>query len=103
VKSKFLCEECGKPVSFDAEICPWCHRKFSAVRCPRCGLVDQPVRFLDGCPSCGYLKTREPGKARIVRRKKKKKYAVPIIVYRIAGLFIFILIVVLIFLYVRSL
>ncbi|MDR3312221.1 MAG: hypothetical protein LBS64_03715 [Spirochaetaceae bacterium] len=53
-KVKFFCEDCGTPVSPEADRCPVCGKIFAGVRCPQCGnTADQGV-FAQGCPVCGY-------------------------------------------------
>lgn len=49
------CASCGKPLTLDANFCPFCGQKqISKVACPQCGRV-----FKDGeifCPGCGNRK-----------------------------------------------
>lgn len=51
----FYCENCGKPVPLDAEECPHCGSRFTAVQCPQCSFVGAARLFSAGCPQCGYL------------------------------------------------
>ncbi len=51
----FFCENCGKPVPLDAEECPHCHSRFTAVQCPKCSFIGEGKLFASGCPRCGYL------------------------------------------------
>ena len=39
-----------------AESCPSCGRHFDAVKCPQCSFTGKPDAFVNGCPSCGYLR-----------------------------------------------
>ena len=55
MKVRFLCEECGKEVPFNVEVCPSCGRQFKAVKCPICELEGSPDLFSEGCPACGYM------------------------------------------------
>ncbi len=55
MKVRFYCENCGKEVPFNAEICPYCGKVFDAVKCPICGYEGSPSEFSGGCPKCGYL------------------------------------------------
>lgn len=54
-KAKFYCETCGREVPADVDSCPYCGMPFYAVKCPRCGYTGKAVKFVEGCPSCGYL------------------------------------------------
>jgi len=58
---KFYCENCKKEVSSRDKICPHCGRFFSDVRCPRCNFVGKAGEFLNGCPTCGYLRSSNGG------------------------------------------
>ena len=51
----FYCENCRKTVPLEAELCPHCGRRFTAVQCPQCSYVGKAYLFSDGCPQCGYL------------------------------------------------
>ncbi len=51
----FYCESCSRPVPLDAEICPHCGSRFTAVQCPKCSFVGEAPQFATGCPQCGYL------------------------------------------------
>ena len=51
----FFCENCAKPVPLDAEECPHCHSRFTAVQCPECSFVGEARLFSSGCPQCGFL------------------------------------------------
>ena len=53
--ARFFCESCGRAVSFNAEMCPYCGKSFDAVKCPVCNYTGLPGEFLRGCPKCGYL------------------------------------------------
>ncbi len=55
VKTRFYCENCGREVPFNAEVCPYCGKVFDAVKCPICGYEGSPEEFTSGCPKCGYL------------------------------------------------
>ena len=55
MRTRFLCENCGKDVPYNAEVCSFCGRIFSAVKCPVCKRTGRPEIFKNGCPSCGYL------------------------------------------------
>jgi hypothetical protein len=59
VKTRFLCESCGKEVPFNVEICPSCGKHFKAVKCPVCELEGSPELFAQGCPSCGYMSSSQ--------------------------------------------
>ena len=58
---RFYCESCGKQVPADVDSCPHCGMPFYAVRCPRCGYTDNAMKFVGGCPSCGYLGAASEG------------------------------------------
>lgn len=53
-KPHYFCDFCGKEVSGQARLCPYCGRFFTSVRCPRCGFTANASKFKFGCPSCGY-------------------------------------------------
>lgn len=53
--ARFFCENCGRPVPFNAEMCSNCGKHFDAVKCPVCKYTGLPGEFLSGCPQCGYL------------------------------------------------
>jgi ribosomal protein L37E len=53
-KPHFFCDFCGKEVSGDAKVCPFCGSFFTSVRCPRCGFTAFANKFKFGCPECGY-------------------------------------------------
>jgi hypothetical protein len=61
VQTRFYCENCGKDVPFNAEICPTCGKAFSAVKCPVCLFEGKPGAFLQGCPKCGYMSPQIDG------------------------------------------
>lgn len=107
MKAKFICEGCNRFVDYDADVCKYCGKKFIAVRCPKCGLVDNPEIFLSRCPSCGYESTIKIGeikrKSYDNKKKKRKKSYIPLWVYKASGVLIFLLIVILIFFYLNSL
>jgi hypothetical protein len=54
-QATFFCENCGKPVPLDAEECPHCGSRFTAVHCPKCSFVGKATLFTAGCPRCGFL------------------------------------------------
>lgn len=54
-QAAFYCENCGKPVPLDAEACPHCQSRFTAVQCPQCSFIGAARLFSAGCPQCGYL------------------------------------------------
>lgn len=62
---------------FNAEVCPYCGRLFSGVKCPICGFEEKPALFTEGCPQCGYmsvnLKDLEQGKG--VKEKLSGKHS----------------------------
>ena len=105
MKAKFVCEGCNKLVAYNAEVCKYCGKKFIAVRCPKCGLIDNPEIFLSRCPSCGYESTIKIGriKRKSYNKKKNKKRYIPLWIYKASGVLIFLLIVILVFLYLNSL
>jgi predicted nucleic acid-binding Zn ribbon protein len=55
LKTRFVCESCGKDVPYNAEVCSHCGRLFSGVKCPVCKTSGRPEKFRNGCPVCGYL------------------------------------------------
>ena len=57
--ARFFCENCGRAVPFNAEMCSNCGKKFDAVKCPVCTYTGMPGEFLQGCPQCGYLSSGE--------------------------------------------
>ncbi|MDR3284762.1 MAG: hypothetical protein LBS97_06260 [Treponema sp.] len=64
---KFFCEFCKAEVPQNAGVCPGCGRKFSAVRCPKCGKTGSHEKFNNGCPFCGYAAKRDaPAKPAII-------------------------------------
>lgn len=52
---KFYCQECGKEVPLEANKCPYCHKEFGSVLCPKCNYSSSSRNFVNGCPKCGYL------------------------------------------------
>ena len=54
-QASFFCDNCGKPVPLDAQECPHCGSRFTAVQCPQCSFVGKGELFSEGCPECGYL------------------------------------------------
>lgn len=55
MNTRFICENCGKEVPYNAEVCTFCGKLFSGVKCPVCKTSGRPERFRNGCPTCGYL------------------------------------------------
>ena len=55
MKTRFVCENCGKVVPYNADVCTFCGKMFSGVKCPACGTSGRPEKFRNGCPTCGYL------------------------------------------------
>jgi len=65
MKARYFCENCGAEVRAGAASCPSCGRVFTAVRCPQCGFEGRAPDFARGCPSCGFMeekKSAPPGK-----------------------------------------
>lgn len=60
--ARFFCENCGRPVPFNAEMCSNCGKHFDAVKCPVCNYTGLPGEFLSGCPKCGYLASDDEGR-----------------------------------------
>lgn len=79
--ARFLCENCGKDVPYNAEVCSFCGRIFSAVKCPVCKRTGRSEIFKNGCPTCGYLSpkmdnledTKPIEKIRTPKKNIKKK------------------------------
>jgi uncharacterized membrane protein YvbJ len=67
----FHCDYCGEAVSPDEDRCPNCGRFFRAVKCPVCLYTGKGAEFLKGCPSCGYLKDRDPNSQNKQKEKKR--------------------------------
>jgi hypothetical protein len=55
MKARYFCENCGAEVRPGASSCPSCGRVFTAVRCPECGFEGRASEFARGCPSCGFM------------------------------------------------
>jgi ssDNA-binding Zn-finger/Zn-ribbon topoisomerase 1 len=110
MKSLFLCESCGKQVSYKTPRCPYCGRFFSAVVCPRCLHSGKPEDFLSGCPECGYLsssstgllKKKGKGSGFFLSKKKKKKFELPLWFYKTAGIVVLLVLLAIIAWYVYS-
>ncbi len=51
----FYCENCGRAVNPNLNICPGCGEKFISVRCPSCGFTGNAELFKKNCPGCGYV------------------------------------------------
>lgn len=68
----FICYNCGRPVPFDAKICPHCRVKFSdQVKCGDCG--SEIPRTMDYCPYCGNV-MRQGIKLANYLKKKYRDY-----------------------------
>ncbi len=50
----FYCENCGREVNPNLNICPGCGEKFISVRCPSCGFTGESYLFNKKCPQCGF-------------------------------------------------
>ncbi len=55
---EFYCQFCGAKVGLNSNSCNNCHREFESVLCPKCLYSGSDNQFKDGCPNCGYLKSR---------------------------------------------
>ena len=45
MKTRFICESCGRSVPYNAEVCTFCGRLFSGDKCPLCGRSGNPEEF----------------------------------------------------------
>ncbi len=96
MKPRYYCGNCSREVSANALVCPHCRSSFTAVRCPRCGFEDKPAMFADGCPSCGYMMSREVRVPVMPAPPKRASRGMSRQFYRIAGLVLLVLFAVLI-------
>jgi predicted RNA-binding Zn-ribbon protein involved in translation (DUF1610 family) len=60
---RFFCENCGKEVEEDEELCRHCGAVFVAIKCPQCGYRGKAHHFTRGCPVCGFLGEENPVRA----------------------------------------
>ncbi|RLI34368.1 hypothetical protein DRO55_06605 [Candidatus Bathyarchaeota archaeon] len=51
VTTKLHCEQCGRELSPDFNLCPYCGAPLKKPTCPRCGVEISPEYIY--CPSCG--------------------------------------------------
>jgi len=51
VTTKLHCEQCGRELSPDFNLCPYCGAPLKKPTCPRCGIEISPEYIY--CPSCG--------------------------------------------------
>jgi hypothetical protein len=82
------------------------------VVCPRCLYTGEPGEFLSGCPGCGYLSSSSPGRkwpgekqkgkgtGFYLSKKKKRKIELPLWVYKIVGIVVFLVLLFIITWYV---
>lgn len=100
VKAKYFCGNCQREVSARAASCPYCGSSFTAVRCPRCGFEGKAAEFIDGCPSCGFMMqdnvraTASPAPS--AAKTRKAPSGMSRLFYRVAGLVLLALLVVLV-------
>ena len=78
MNTRFVCENCGKDVPYNAQACSFCGRFFSGVKCPVCNASGRAELFKNGCPNCGYLTPKmanlnSPYSSKGRKRKKMKK------------------------------
>ena len=74
LKTRFVCESCGNDVPYNAEVCSFCGRKFSGIKCPVCKRSGRPEIFRSGCPGCGYLSPEMDNLAKTETVKLEKKH-----------------------------
>ena len=112
MKARFYCENCGKEVPFNAEVCPYCGKIFEAVKCPICGYEGKPSEFSNGCPVCGYLsvnmnlEVEKRGKAngftnRVNNVGGRSKIKISPLVFRITVIILLVILFFLIYLFFR--
>jgi uncharacterized membrane protein YvbJ len=94
MKALFFCENCGKEVRPGAFTCPWCGRVFTAVRCPECGFEGKASEFTHGCPACGFNEQPQPAPA-LTPSQTSRRPLPSIRFYRIAGVILLCLLVLL--------
>ncbi len=93
---KFFCENCGKEVRRNANMCPHCGRFFASVKCPACNYTGDESQFRNGCPRCGYAVHRHNRKKDFMQDAKRQKKAhfydegLPVWVYVVVFLAFFI-------------
>jgi len=63
-KSRFFCGECGREVSFEFELCPFCGSKIKKIACKTCGMKISVHHTF--CPYCGSKIQKEPEEALII-------------------------------------
>ncbi len=97
MKPRYYCGNCSREVSANAVVCPYCGSSFTAVRCPRCGFEGKPAIFADGCPSCGYMMSQE---VRVpvspAAEPRHQPSGMSRRFYRIAGLVLLVLVIILV-------
>ena len=98
-EASFYCENCGKLVSIEDDICPSCNNTFEAVRCPVCSFTGKSGLFLNGCPSCGYLsrdeKTEKSGNTGAhagTRHSRKERQPLPRWLFPVITVFLIVII-----------
>jgi uncharacterized membrane protein YvbJ len=108
-----VCEKCGHSVPRNAQRCTYCGQPFNGIKCPRCEFQGDAGLFSQGCPACGFagdidgISTKNnPGQHNKkpesdFGKKKKNKKMLPLFIYRIAGIIVFLLIVTIVILFVR--
>jgi hypothetical protein len=96
MKARYFCENCGAEVRPGASCCPSCGRVFTAVRCPECGFEGRASEFVRGCPSCGFMEQKkiEPPPPRPVEKRIRRSFSARF--YRIAGIVLLALVVILV-------
>jgi uncharacterized membrane protein YvbJ len=96
MKARYFCENCGVEVRPGASSCPSCGRVFTAVRCPECGFEGRASEFAMGCPSCGFMeqKKADPLPSRLVEKRNRRSFSARF--YRIAGIVLLALAVILV-------
>jgi DNA-directed RNA polymerase subunit RPC12/RpoP len=96
VKAVYYCGNCSRAVNAEAAVCPHCGSIFTSVRCPRCGFEGRAAAFRDGCPSCGYLMSREERSRSVSGAVKRTKAGMPGRFYRVSGIILLVLFAILI-------
>jgi uncharacterized membrane protein YvbJ len=96
MKARYFCENCGVEVRPGASSCPSCGRVFTAVRCPECGFEGRASEFARGCPSCGFMEQKklQPLPARPAEKRSRRTFSARF--YRIAGVVLLALVVILV-------
>ncbi|MEW5814546.1 MAG: zinc ribbon domain-containing protein [Spirochaetota bacterium] len=104
-KARYYCENCHREVPLEADTCPYCGKRFSSVRCSKCGFAGDPALFKTGCPVCGYMSpavSSLPGKQTAQRNTTRRAMSqLPRWAYTLFGILFIIAIVLMIIILLR--